>query len=197
MKNYKAEKEKKNLLGKLELGSRGSPASAQLACGVCVCHGLRATVPQRGVGTAAPGFAAALRRHLRFVLVSFPSACRAVLCVRSWQHCLRCGSSGVRQGGDKTVSWCCRGAGFSAFPQESVVWLKNSQVLKAVFGKFTGRVKLRGFPRVRLSCASEVRPSAWSAARACASSLHCVPLPTSGCGGVTGGFNLKSSDRMS
>ena len=100
-------------------------------------------------------------------------------------------------GGDKTVSWRCRGAGFGAFPQQAVVWLKNSQVLKVVFGKFTGRVKLRSFPRVRLSCASEVRLSAWSAARACASSLRRVPLLKSGCGGVTGGFNLKSSDRMS
>lgn len=43
------------------------------------------------------------------------------------------------------------GGGFGVFPQEPVVWLKNSQVLKVVFGEFTGRVKLRRFPRVRLS----------------------------------------------
>lgn len=91
------------------------------------------------------------------MLKSFPCAYRVVLCVRSWQCCLCPGSSGTGQ-----TRWSAGAVrvGFGAFPQELVVWLKNSQVLKVVFGKFTVRVKLWSFPRVQLSCASEVKLSA-------------------------------------
>lgn len=152
MKSCKAGAKKKNLLRKLELraGARLLLRSWSAACA-------SAAIPQHSNGTAVPGFAAALCHHLCFMLKSFPCAYRVVLCVRSWKCCLCPGSSGTGQ-----TRWSAGAVrvGFGAFPQELVVWLKNSQVLKVVFGKFTVRVKLWSFPRVQLSCASEVKLSA-------------------------------------